>query len=94
LKYFIDSVLIRLSLSKFIKIRTFLITRQQGLIIAFPEGYRLLFNIVNDTKSSTNSGIVNSGYQGAGDRNLSGTLCEYGCSSSYSDCGYSHTNRL
>jgi hypothetical protein len=64
------------------------------LIIDFPEGYRLLFNKVNETPSTANTGDIKSVVKGAEGRYLSGTLCEYGSSSSYSGSSYSHTNRL
>jgi hypothetical protein len=56
------------------------------LIITFPEGYRLLFNQVEANQNKGFSGSDGNAY-------LSGTLCEYGSSSSYSTySSYSHTN--
>lgn len=63
------------------------------LIITYPEGYRLLFNKVK-TPARTGSG-GNAGTASAGGMYLTGTLCEYGSSSSYSSySSYSHTSRL
>ncbi len=59
------------------------------LIIAFPEGYSLLFNKIKKSSAGQNTGPAAS----PGGRFLKGTLCEYGSSSSYSSySSYSHTN--
>jgi len=68
--------------------------KNSQLIITFPEGYRLLFNKVNQANTSANAENSKAGTQGSGGRYLNGTLCEYGSSSSYSGSSYSHTNRL